>query len=209
MLKLLDLFCGGGGASFGYELAGFVVTGVDINPQRNYVGDFVCDDALDFLHACGGDYDAIHASPPCQHYSYMTGSQRARGKVYPDLISEVRDALHALDKPYVIENVATAPLHDPVLLCGMMFNIPTYRHRIFETNWHLGQPHHPKHTAPVNIIGKRPKDGEFIEYVGNFPGLDIVHKFTGLTWLTTKQLAQSIPPQYTRYIGRELMKVIS
>ncbi len=205
-MKLLDLFCGGGGASFGYELAGFEVTGVDINPQKNYVGDFVCDDALMFLAEFGHEYDAIHASPPCQHYSKMTSSLRARGKIYPDLIAETRDTLNAVDKPYIIENVSSAPLRDAVLLCGTMFNIPTYRHRLFETNWPLNQLPHPRHVAPVNTIGIKPKDGEFIEYVGNFIGLDIVQRFTGLTWLTTKQLSQSIPPQYTRYIGRELMK---
>jgi DNA (cytosine-5)-methyltransferase 1 len=31
--KLLDLYCGAGGASKGYQRAGFYVVGVDINPQ--------------------------------------------------------------------------------------------------------------------------------------------------------------------------------
>lgn len=35
-LKLLDLFCGGGGAAAGYAAAGFDVTGVDIVAHKNY-----------------------------------------------------------------------------------------------------------------------------------------------------------------------------
>jgi hypothetical protein len=200
----LDLYCGGGGASFGYELAGFEVTGVDIKKQPNYVGDFICDDAIEYLLECGHLYDCVHASPPCQNYSKMCSGYRARGKEYPDLIDPTRQALIEVGLPYVMENVPDAPLHDPILLCGTMFNIRTYRHRLFECNFPISQPHHPEHIAKCNRPGRRPKDDEFIEYVGHFPGIDIVKDFTKLHWLTTQQLAQSIPPQYTRYIGRKL-----
>jgi DNA (cytosine-5)-methyltransferase 1 len=73
--RLLDLFCGAGGAGMGYHRAGFEVVGVDINPQPRYAGDeFHQADALEVLRilVSGGtwqgytlaDFAAIHASPP-------------------------------------------------------------------------------------------------------------------------------------------------
>lgn len=47
--RLLDLFCGAGGAAAGYHLAGFEVTGIDCKYQPNYPFDFVQTDAISFL----------------------------------------------------------------------------------------------------------------------------------------------------------------
>ena len=76
---LLDLFSGAGGAAMGYHRAGFDVIGVDIEPQKHYPFEFQQLDAIEALdwivdpvHAAGsyfvGDFDAIHASPPCQDH---------------------------------------------------------------------------------------------------------------------------------------------
>ena len=66
MTRLLDLFCGAGGAAMGYHRAGFEVIGIDIAPQRNFPFEFHQADALTYDLA---GFDVIHASPPFQHYS--------------------------------------------------------------------------------------------------------------------------------------------
>lgn len=63
--RLLDLFCGAGGAAMGYYRAGFEVVGVDIKPQKHYPFEFHQADALEYLVEHGREFDAIHASPPC------------------------------------------------------------------------------------------------------------------------------------------------
>lgn len=148
--RLLDLYCGAGGAGQGYEDAGFEVTGVDIKPQKNNPHEFFCADALEFLENHGHEYDAIHASPPCQKHSVMTkGRWQDRIDDHTNLIPATRWLLVHLGKPYVIENVEGARKHliDPVMLCGSMFKLETKwgsqlrRHRLFECSF-------PVHDVP-------------------------------------------------------------
>lgn len=143
--RLLDLFCGAGGCAVGYYRAGFDVVGVDIKPQKNYPFQFVCGDALEYLRECGGCFDVIHASPPCQTDTRLAKLHRAKGPEYDDrhqsLTAPTRDLLIACGKPYIVEGVEGAPLRNPFTLCGTMFNLRTEcgaelrRHRLFETNW--------------------------------------------------------------------------
>ena len=126
--RLLDLFCGAGGAAMGYHRAGFEVVGVDINPQPRYPFEFHQADALEYPLA---GFDAIHASPPCQRFSTMT-KRWARSSSHSDLIEPTRSRLRESMLPYVIENVAGAPLVGPIRLCGSSFGLPVRRHRLFE-----------------------------------------------------------------------------
>jgi len=206
-LKVLDLYCCGGGAGYGYELAGFDVVGVDIEPQPKHRGEFFLSDAIEFVKSYGHEYDLIHASPPCQEYSTASMQFRLAGKEYPDLIVDTRDALIKCGKPYVLENVPNSPLINPIELCGSMFGMRTYRHRLFETNWPLIAPPHPVHKCRSAKMGRAVKDSEFIQYVGHFSGVKMVQEMTGLYWLGQKELAQSIPPQYTRFIGIEFLRL--
>ena len=203
--KLLDLFCCAGGAGEGYRLAGFDVTGVDIASQPRNPHKFIQTDAITYLYQHGSEYDAIHASPPCQAYTKAGNQWRKAGKEYPDLIAEVRQALMLIGKPWVIENVPGAPLRNPVLLNGSVFGIRVHRPRHFETSFFMLQPDVPKMT-PVKM-GRQVKEGDTIQPVGHFSGVRYAAREMGLLWMRQKELAQAIPPVYTKYIGDFLMRV--
>lgn len=200
---VLDLFCGAGGASAGYKLAGCKVFGVDINPQPRYPFEFIQGDASDLNILKDilsyNEIDLIHASPPCQKYSK---TQRINGiENYPDLIGKVRSNFQELDIPYVIENVRGAPLKHPIELCGLMFGLKTYRHRLFETSWPMVPIKHPEHWYRTAKMGRKPKPGEFIHVVGHFSGKKEAEEAMGIDWMSRAELAQAIPPAYTEYIG--------
>lgn len=207
MPRILDLYCGAGGASKGYADAGFEVVGVDIAPQKNYPYQFVQMDALDFLDRflltsrMPGVYrfDAVHASPPCQAFSR---AQRVRAREHPDLISPTRERLVALGLPYVIENVPGAPLNDPITLCGGMFPpLRTYRHREFECSFPIFAPAHPPHVHKQVKMGRPVEEGDFIQVVGHFSGVAYARKAMGIEWMTREELREAIPPAYTEYVG--------
>lgn len=204
-LKLLDLFCCAGGAGMGYARAGFEVVGVDINAQPRYPFAFHQGDALEFLFEHGHKFDAVHASPPCQAYS---ATRKIQNNYHPELIPPTRAALQRLGLPWVIENVPGSPLIDPVELCGAMFGLRTYRHRLFEASFQVTVPEHPAHDAPQAKMGRPPKEGDYIHVVGNFSGVEYAKAAIGIDWMNRDEMAQAIPPAYTEYIGCKLMEFI-
>lgn len=199
-MKVLDLFCGGGGAGMGLHLAGCEVIGVDINPQPKYPFKFIQADALTFDLK---GYDFIWASPPCQAF---TKAKNLQGNKHPDYVDIIRQRLKKSKKPYCIENVVGAPLINPLLLCGSSFGLKTYRHRIFETNFKTDKPSVCKHKYKQTKMGRPPKPNEFIQVVGNFSGVKFAQKAMGIEWLGQKELAQSIPPAYSKYIMEQYLK---
>ena len=155
--RLLDLFCCAGGAAKGYSDAGFEVVGVDINPQPNYPFEFIQADVLNMDIGFLQDFDAIHASPPCQSYSDLAKRNR-NADAHPRLIEPVREMLDKSGRPYVIENVEGAPLQNPIVLCGTMFKgLRVIRHRLFEANFPLVAPEHIPHKEHprVHTLDKR------------------------------------------------------
>ena len=204
--RLLDLFCGAGGAAMGYHHAGFDVVGVDINPQPHYPFEFHQADALTFPL---DGYDVIHASPPCQRYSKST--KRWGDNDHPDLIAVTRERIEHLS--YVIENVPGAPLVDPIMLCGSMFDLRVdarylQRHRLFESNVPLKTPDgrcdHSGYAVGVygHPGGRSTRDGL------TFGTTDLWRIVMDTPWMTGKEMAQAIPPAYTEWIGRQLIQVI-
>lgn len=197
--KALDLFCGAGGASMGLSRAGFDVTGADIFPQKRYPFKFIHRNALDFAPRELKKFDFIWASPPCQAF---TLAQRIQKRKHPDLIEPIRRKLKKSGVPYVIENVEGSPLIDPIMLCGIMFDLQTYRHRLFECSFPIAQPNHPRHKAKVTKMGRPPRAGEFIHVVGNFSGVKRARKAMGIDWMSRDELREAIPPAYSEYIAR-------
>lgn len=207
--RLLDLFCGGGGAAMGYWLAGFEIVGVDIKPQPRYPFPFFQADALEFAWTYGARFEAIHASPPCQAYSPLKA--RWPDGDYPELIEPTREALVESRALYVIENVPEAPLLDPVVLCGSAFFLTTVtglrlrRHRAFETNWPLAglACDHDPEAPTISVTGHAGRAGR------NGTGTTVERRQAmGIPWLSSDPLVEAIPPAYTEFIGAQLLEQI-
>ncbi|OGO34677.1 MAG: hypothetical protein A2W35_08090 [Chloroflexi bacterium RBG_16_57_11] len=209
MIKLLDLFCGAGGAAMGYHQAGFKdITGVDIKPQKRYPFKFIQSDALEYLAEHGTEYDVIHASPPCQAYSVTANLPWSHGG--PELIEPLRELLRRTGKYYVIENVPLAPLEYPVMLCGLMFDLKVIRHRNFETYPRMLAPTHSQHpkwvkAKTLNLYSAFSRGLTIITPAGNgFSKKDAAIAMQ-IDWMTRDELAQAIPPAYTKYIGIQIL----
>src|SRR3990167_2655071 len=219
--RLLDLFCGAGGAAVGYYRAGFDVVGVDLKPQPRYPLEFPRRDPMPYPLEC---FDAIPASPPCQGYSRLRHLPWLRGRVWPLLIEPTRERLIAAGIPWTIENVMDAPLHGP-WLCGRMFDLPLYRHRRFESSWRWFPPHHLKHGTVIGhgrMVNDRHKGtlnagsnkgawgNQSIVTVagGQFRKAD-GESAMGIDWMSKAELTQAIPPVMTEYIGRRLIAVMA
>jgi DNA (cytosine-5)-methyltransferase 1 len=193
----------------GYHRAGFEVVGVDITPQPHYPFEFHQADALQFITDHGHEFDVIHASPPCQAYSQTKSLPNA--KQHPALIETTRRALKSTGRPYVIENVIGAPLHNPITLCGLTFDLHVFRHRVFETiPWMLSPPH-PSHKGHTTGTHRYPYKGDMYEVCGNGGGKGSLRQWShamGIDWMTRHELTQAIPPAYTQWIGEQLIYAI-
>lgn len=206
--KLLDLFSGAGGAAMGYHQAGFEIVGVDIKPQPNYPFEFIQADAFEVFAVMGGRFDVVHASPPCQAYSW--GTRTGREDKWPKLIADLRDAFTD-DTLYVIENIENAKrdMIDPIKLCGTQFGLRLLKHRLFESSATLVEPLHNRHTGSVI-------NGDYVTVAGHGGNsksgdysIAAWQEAMGIDWLRTRpELAEAIPPAYTKYIGEQLREWI-
>lgn len=212
-MRLLDLCCGAGGAGGGYLRAGFEVTGVDTVAQPDYPGAFVQADALTYLAEHGHEFDAVHASPPCQASSTLTKGTNNLIATHADEIGVYRRHLRALDVPYVIENVVTASLRPDLMLCGTMFDLMVLRHRVFEASVPITQPKHPRHNGRVSGWRHgRLIRGSYLGVWGQGGYKGTVEQWQdglGTPWITTRKgLANAIPPAYTHHIGQALREAL-
>ncbi|WP_339283723.1 DNA cytosine methyltransferase [Paenibacillus sp. FSL R5-0486] len=222
--KLLDLFCKAGGCSAGYAKAGFEVVGVDIKPQPNYPYEFIQADALEILKdkAFIAQFDVLTASPPCQAHSKAKSLSVARngGKYgdHLDLIPDTRRLLQETGKPYIIENVAGAPLIDPVKLFGSQFaKLYTQRERWFESNIPLVEPDVPREKMKTPAAGNGIGEDGSISICGsggvrglNAKQIKLYWGFAmgGIDWMSRDELAEAIPPAYTEFLGKQVREYI-
>jgi DNA (cytosine-5)-methyltransferase 1 len=194
---------------------------VDVNPQPNYPFGFVRMGAhaalvrlllgADIAGQTLDDYDAIHASPPCQRFTAYRRKGHGVGDGYQDLIEPIRALLKQTGLPYVIENVPGAPLQNPVQLCGTGFALDVQRHRLFEANWPLmGMPcAHGRHAPRFKAATNRGENTRRTVEVGvwRIP-LDVQQRAMGVDWMDLEELSEAIPPAYTEHIGGYLMAAV-
>ena len=221
--RLLDLFCGGGGAAAGYHRAGFEVIGVDIEPKPNYPYEFRQADALKVLETgwvnehlpIVGFFDAVHASPPCQDHSATKTIGKGHGTGW--MLAATLELLPGFPLPWVVENVANSPLprqadlfgSNGLTLCGCMFpelRGLMYEDRVFETSFPVPQPSHVLHQWPQTKMGRPPKPGECMQLTGHFSDVTEGRRRMQAPWMARDELAQAIPPVFTEFIGRALLE---
>jgi DNA (cytosine-5)-methyltransferase 1 len=206
-MKLLDLFCGVGGASAGYTAAGFDVTGIDLKHGKRYPYTYIRGNVSEYLN---NDYlqqfDVIHASPPCQTHSITQHLRNAQGKSTSkvDMIPQVRAALIASGVPYIIENVPGSPLIEPIQLCGSSFNLKVRRHRLFESNINLKGSicNHKAQGKPVGVYGSL--NDEIPGGGHTAKTLQQARSAMGIEWALWGELVEAIPPIYTEYLGKQI-----
>jgi DNA (cytosine-5)-methyltransferase 1 len=221
-LKLLDLFCG---AAKGYMQAAeklginLEITGIDNRPQKHYPYHFIQSDALEYVIEHGQFFDVLHASPPCQHASKSTSIAKSKGKIYPNLIPVTREILLNFKIPSIIENVPGAKIRPDIFLTGPTFNLLVLRKRIFEINncFLLQTPNLIKHGSC--------KEGDYYSIFGRGSWkkeksyvMPKIRKNTvreswafamGIDWyMNETELAQAIPPAYTKFIGLQIFEQI-
>ena len=216
--RLLDLFCGAGGAAMGYHRAGFDVVGVDIAPQPRYPFEFHQGDAMTWPL---DGFDAIHASPPCQAYSIATPTWAKDD--HPRLIAPTRVRLVAAGVPYAIENVENArrEMLRTVRLCGSMFGLPIDRHRYFEVGpeplmFAPAMCNHERYpvlvgagTTNAGKLGPIAPSGSTRRRSGRFEwSAEETAIGMGIDWMTRKEMDEAIPPAYTEWLGTQLLRAI-
>lgn len=205
-MRVLDLFCGAGGAAMGLHRAwpDAEITGIDIVHQPRYPFAFSRGDWKTY-GLKDSNHDFVWASPVCKRYSGMTNCREGIAELHPNDIPFLRAVLKHDGRPFVIENVVGAPLVNPITLCGQMFGLGVYRHRLFEASFPLTAPSHPAHKVSASRAGHW-EPGTVMSVAGNFAPVAVAREAMGIEWMTRDELSQAIPPAYSQYIAEQFQR---
>jgi DNA (cytosine-5)-methyltransferase 1 len=210
----------------GYHRAGFTeIVGVDIKPQPRYPFTFVQGDALEYIKAHGHEFDAIHASPPCQAFTQMSAKWRGRGTAadqHSDLLTPTLYLLRtSTHRRWIVENVpgARRRMRPSLILHGGMFGLGVHRPRLFETNILLLSAFSNQTKFPIGVYGTKPDGRTTYRYRnnGNYNGKSLIRaaksveearEAMGIDWMTWEEIREAIPPAYTEFIGKQMIAEI-
>lgn len=206
--RVLDLFCGVGGAAMGLHRAWpkAKITGVDLHPQKNYPFNFVQANALELSLEWMREFDFIWASPPCQAYSVASISQRKNGRAYPDLVTNTRLLLNGSGKLWAMENVPRSPLRADMILCGSQFGLRIVRHRIFELGFSCFQLLPPCQHAKdvICVVGHGTTTWARRKNHGKCHTVAQMRDAMQIDWMNRDELSQAVPPAYSEFIARQV-----
>jgi hypothetical protein len=213
--RLLDLFCGEGGAAVGYDRAGFEVVGVDIKPQPKYPFEFIQADAFDYLSGLHERpletwYEAIHAAPLWYTAAAQTLASGSEGD-HEEQLPRVREALAGVGLPWVLENATLDRGANSYLLCGASVGLEIVKHMWFTTSFPLiVPPCSHKHGGVADgtyVAFARGSSAARVRKGWRLPPRRTMGEYkdaADLGWMSYRGAALASPPAYTELIGTQL-----
>lgn len=162
-MRVIDLFCGCGGFSTGFQQAGFdIVLGVDNDPQvletfrANHPGTHVRQDDVRAVSGRDvvtlfGEIDVVIGSPPCANFSSINPN---KDRSDTSLVAEFFRIVDELSPKYwLLENVfetepyiqGFAPEFRGMILNAADFGVPQKRKRLFFGNHPQPDTTHSEH----------------------------------------------------------------
>lgn len=223
--RLLDACSCASVGAIGYDRAGWRVTSLDNDPRALAHSPFetVCRDVLEALedHAFLSQFDAIHASFPCQLFSATRELAKAQGKGQGkavDLLTPGLERLRECGLPWVVENVERSPLggmEGVARVCGSSFGLKVRRHRLFLGSKPLQGTVCDHSKFEVDEASGKPRPwGVYYAMGDNIPsgGRTCVSLEHGMECMgVTRQvpwqyLREGLPPAYTEHIGKQMLE---
>jgi hypothetical protein len=241
---IADLCCCAGLGADGYAsvFGASSLHGYDIAEQPDYPYAFTQADVMELLEDTSGPlagFDVRHASFPCQAHTTAGHLRAAQGGTarFDDLLTPGLALLREKwnDQPWIVENVddrsgnvrrimAPRPGESLIVLCGTMFGLPIWRHRLFLANFPLRQPAPTgpgkyrgqgcRHeTCPIGPKGKPKPIGIYHVAGDSIPdggataadaeeGRRAMGSHRSLPW---DRLKEGFPPAYTAWVAADLL----